>query len=340
MPLPRAVNAAAHRGRQVQPAVDLRSDSSSLPSGEMLQAMAAARLGNDMYGEDPTANELEAAAARLLGKESAVLMPSGVMANQIALSVLAGPDQPVAVGSLSHIHVFEGDLPQRRLMPLDDTDDDRFVELVWSARHTVAAVAVENTHMAREGHVMSPALLASLAQGGVPIHLDGARLMNAAAALDVRPDEIAAHATTVMLTLSKGLGAPIGSVLAGPDDVMKRARRLRLALGGGLAQAGVVAAAGLVALRRPLADFRSDHQRAVRLRAAAEQRWPGSTLPRTSEATNIVMWSPPDVGSVVARLADRGILVLAWGDTFIRAVTHPGVSEQSMDRVVEEIASL
>ena len=208
-----------------------------------------------MYGEDPTANELEAVAARLLGKEPAVLMPSGVMANQIALSVLAGPEQLVAVGSLSHIHVFEGDLPQRRLMPLDDTDDGRFIELAWSARHTVAAVAVENTHMAREGHVMSPALLASLAQGGMPIHLDGARLMNAAAALDVRPEEIAAHATTVMLTLSKGLGAPIGSVLAGPDDVIKRARRLRLALGGGLAQAGIVAAAGLVALPSPPGAF-------------------------------------------------------------------------------------
>lgn len=158
--------------------------------------MTAARLGNDMYGEDPTANELEVVAARLLGKESAVLMPSGVMANQIALSVLAGPDQLVAVGSLSHIHVFEGDLPQRRLMPLDDTDDGRFIELVWSA------------------------------------------------------------------------------------------------------------------------------------------------LPSNRAATNTVMWSPPDAGSVVARLADRGVLVLPWGDTFIRAVTHPGVSEQSMDRVVEEIASL
>jgi threonine aldolase len=339
MPLPLAV-ADGHRDLQAQPIVDLRSDSSSLPSSEMLQAMTATRLGNDMYGEDPAANELEAAAARLLGKESAVLMPSGVMANQIALSVLAEPDQLVAVGSLSHIHVFEGALPQRQLMPLDDTDDGRFIELAWSARQTVAAVAVENTHMAREGHVMSPALLAPLAQGGIPIHLDGARLMNAAAALDVRPDEIAAHATTVMLTLSKGFGAPIGSVLAGPDDLMKQARQLRLAIGGALAQAGIVAAAGLVALPRPLADFRADHDRAARLRAAAEQRWPGSTLPRTSEATNIVMWTPPDAGSVVARLADRGILLLPWGDTFIRAVTHPGVSEQSMDRVVEEIAAL
>ena len=340
MSLPLAVKADDHHGLRAQPIVDLRSDSSSLPSGAMLRAMAAARLGNDMYGEDPTANELEAVAARLLGKESAVLMPSGVMANQIALSVLAGPDQLVAVGSLSHIHVFEGALPQRRLMPLDDTDDGRFVELAWSARHTVAAIAVENTHMAREGHVMSPALLAPLAQGGIPVHLDGARLMNAAAALEVRPEEIATHATTVMLTLSKGLGAPIGSVLAGPDDLMKRARQVRLALGGGLAQAGIVAAAGRVALRRPPEDFRADHHRAARLRAAAERRWPGSTMPRTSEATNIVMWSPPDAGSVVARLAERGILVLGWGDTFIRAVTHPGVSEQSMDRVVEEIASL
>jgi threonine aldolase len=325
---------------RAQPTIDLRSDSSSLPSTEMLRAITLARLGNDVYGEDPTANELEGTVARMLAKESAVLMPTGVMANQIALSVLAGPDQLIAVGNGSHLLVFEGTMSQRELMPLDDTSDEMFVELAWSARHSVAAVAIENTHLTREGHVMDPGLFDHIAKSGLPIHLDGARLMNAAAALGAQPAEIAACATTVMLTLSKGLGAPIGSVLAGPTVLMNHARQLRQALGGGLAQAGIVASAGLVALRRPLDDFRSDHRRAALLRTAAEHRWPGSTTPRTSVGTNIVIWSPPDIGGVVAQLAESGILVLPWGDSSIRAVTHSGISDQSIDRVVERIASL
>jgi threonine aldolase len=340
MRLRKAVNADARCDIRVHPVVDLRSDGSSLPSSEMLRAITVAQLGNDHYGEDPTANELEATVARLLGKESAVLMPSGVMGNQIALSVISPPDQVVAVGQLSHIHLFEKGLPQRQLMLVDDTDDEGFADRIWSARREVAAVAIENTHMTREGHVMLPEVAARFTQTGLPVHLDGARLINAAVALDVAPAEIARYSTTVMFTLSKGLGAPIGSVLAGPGGLMKRARQLRLALGGTLAQAGVIAAAALVALRRPADQFRADHRRAARIRAAAEARWPGSTRPRTTAGTNIVMWSPPAPGNVIARLADHGILVLPWGETSIRAVTHPGVNEHATDRAVEVIESL
>ncbi|WP_255280202.1 beta-eliminating lyase-related protein [Actinomadura madurae] len=134
---------------------------------------------------------------------------------------------------------------------MDDSDEERFAEHLWSARDQVVALALENTHLMREGHVMTPEAAVRFARIGVPVHLDGARLMNAAAALEVPPADLAACATTVTLTLSKGLGAPIGSVLAGPEEVMNRARQSRLAMGGSLAQAGVVAAAGLVALRRP-----------------------------------------------------------------------------------------
>ncbi|MCP9951476.1 threonine aldolase family protein [Actinomadura madurae] len=339
--LPSTATAAASDSRpHTEPIVDLRSDSSSLPSTEMLRAMQTARLGNDLYGEDPTANELEAAAARLLGKDSAVLMPSGVMANKVALSVLAEPDQLIAVGRLSHINLFEDSLPQRLLLPVDDSDEERFAEHLWSARDQVVALALENTHLMREGHVMTPEAAVRFARIGVPVHLDGARLMNAAAALEVPPADLAACATTVTLTLSKGLGAPIGSVLAGPEEVMNRARQSRLAMGGSLAQAGVVAAAGLVALRRPPEEFRADHRRAARIRAAAEERWPGSTSPRTAPGTNIVIWSPPEAPGVLARLADRGIHVLPWGETSIRAVTHPGISEQDIDHVVDAIGAM
>jgi threonine aldolase len=327
-------------------AIDLRSDSCTMPTGRMREAMSAAVVGNDMYGEDPTVNALEARAADLLGKQAAVFMPSGVMANQVAISVLAGDGRGVLVGEMSHLHAFEGPWSSRPLVAVSEEPGgdgeaalaERMAEAV-AARPELGAVAIENTYMAEAGRVLSEGFCRAVASFGLPVHLDGARLMNAAAATGTTPAQLAAHATTVMLTLSKGFGAPVGSVLAGPADLMQNARLLRLGRGGAMAQAGVFAAAALVALERPVAAFAADNAQAAEIYAAAERRWPGSTGSRHLPVTNIVIFTPPDRYRVLAHLAARGVLGFPWGEKEIRLVTHGDITDDGLSRCVEAIAT-
>lgn len=321
--------------------VDLRSDTCSLPSAEMREAMLAAALGNDMFREDPSVNELEKRVATMLGAEDAVLMPTGVMANQIGLWLHLDGNRPIGVGKGSHVHCFE-DLAANGIndhLLLPDHDDQIFLSAARAEADSLCALAIENTHLTREGHVSDLNHHRALARIGIPIHLDGARLMNAAAALDVELAAIAQYATTIMLTLSKGFGAPLGSLLAGPQDLMARARQRRTTVGGALAQAGWIAAPGLIALERSPEGFRADHRRAARFRRTIEAMWPGSTRPRTSPGTNIVLFSPPDPAAVVEKAAAQGLLLLPWGDSTIRAVFHATITDSDLERAQTVITS-
>ena len=301
--------AGANRYRRTVPLVDLRSDTMTRPTDAMRSAMATAAVGDDGWGEDPTVRRLEEAYAERVGKETGLFLPSGTMANQVALRTLAGPGQLVVAGRRQHVVMSEvgaaGVNGSFQLYTVDDTDgrlDLATVEeaVVGDYGHSppVAVVAVENTHMVAGGRALAADDVAAVAAFGTAVHLDGARLFNASVALGVPVADLAAPATTVTSCMSKGLGAPVGSVLAGPADVIAAARVERTRLGGGMRQSGIVAAAGLVALEEMVDRLAEDHARAQRLAEAVADRFPGSIDPATVD-TNIVIWSCENPGEVV-----------------------------------------
>ncbi len=301
-------------------------------------------MGDDGYGEDPTVNRLEAAYAERVGKEAAVFVPSGTMANQLALRVLAPAGTTVVVGRNQHIVVYElgaaavNSAVQLRLV--DDADGMVSVEdarwAVEAAEHhhpEVGAVFVENTHMPAGGAPWDLGRLQELAGLGLPVHQDGARLFNAEVATGISAADYAAASTTVMSCLSKGLGAPVGSLLAGPAEVIDRARVERKRLGGSMRQAGVVAAAGLIALEQGVDRLAEDHQRARRLAEAVAGRWPGSLDPATVR-TNVVLWAPPDPAALVAHLADRGVWAGTIAPGVVRLMTHVDVDDAGLKQAI------
>jgi threonine aldolase len=314
--------------------------------------MADAEVGDDEYGEDPTVRRLQETFAELTGKEAALYVPSGTMANQVALRCLTRPGDGVVTGRHQHIVLFEeGAGPINAgisFLPVDDSTGalpaasvDHVIE---SGRHhqpPVRLIALEDTHMASGGRVWPDAALEAVARvaaaRSVPIHLDGARLWNAAVASRRSPADRAAHATTVMCCLSKGLGAPVGSVLAGPADLIEEAKLHRKRLGGTMRQAGVIAAAGLVALTRVerLAD---DHERARRLAVAVSERWPHLDFGPSSVDTNIVSFTPPDPDRFLQHLAAGGVLGGTVGPGQVRLVTHADVDEAGIEHACVLIA--
>lgn len=325
--------------------VDLRSDTVTQPTAAMREAMAAAPVGDDGYGEDPTVNALEARAAALLAKPAAVFVPSGVMANQMAMRVLTSPGDVVVAGANQHLVDFEMGASARnasiQFALVDDStgrlDLDRVLEIIDAEadhRAHVGAVAVENTHMPSGGTPWSLGDLEALA-GAIerPIHLDGARLFNAAVATGTPAAAYAAAATTVMVCLSKGLAAPVGSLLAGPEDLMRRARVERKRLGGAMRQAGVLAAAGLVALETMIERLADDHVRARRLADLVAATFPESGYDPASCRTNIVVFSHPDARALVAELAESGVLAGTLSRTRVRLVTHVDVDDDDLEHV-------
>jgi threonine aldolase len=328
--------------------VDLRSDTVTRPTAAMRTAMAEAEVGDDGLGDDPTVARLEAAFASLVGKEAALFVPSGTMANQIALRVLAAPGAVVLAGRRQHLVVREaaaaGSNSGAQLVTFDDADGtldpvevQRWVDdarVGWAAP---AAVFVEDTHGEVGGRVWPLERLDGIAAVGLPVHLDGARLWNAAVASRTTVAERAAPATTVTCCVSKGLGAPVGSLLAGPGDLVRRARTERKRLGGGMRQVGILAAAGLLALDRidRLAD---DHARARTLARAAAERWPGSVDVALVQ-TNIVRIENPDPATLLGHLATEGVLALPGSATSVRLVTHADVDDDDVTRAVAALAS-
>ncbi len=322
--------------------VDLRSDTVTMPTPIMRAAMAEAEVGDDVYGEDPTVNRLESLVAALLGKEASLFVPTGTMGNQLALRVLAGFGSTVVTGERSHIANYEPVGVRGAgvdLIHLDDAGGTLAPDAV-AARlgeaTAVRAVTIENTHMAASGRPWSDAELAAMSgvcrDAEVAVHMDGARMWNAAVATGLTPAEIVRHADTVMCCLSKGLGAPVGSLLSGPADVIAEARAQRHDMGGAMRQAGIIAAAGVVAIETMVERLAEDHERARRLAEHLADRFAGSIDPSTV-STNIVCAAAdalPD--DVVDHLAAGGVKVGMVGDDAVRFVTHKDVDDDGITR--------
>ncbi|HVV35879.1 MAG TPA: GntG family PLP-dependent aldolase [Acidimicrobiales bacterium] len=335
--------------------VDLRSDTVTTPTAAMRQAMADAEVGDDVYGEDPTVNRLEELAASMVGKEAALYVASGTMGNQVALRTLTRPGTEVVCGARAHIRQYEAAAAARnagvQIRPLPDDGGFFGPEAVDAAAQgpahhlpPLSLVAVENTHMPAGGVPWPPEAVAALAgaarRHGLAVHCDGARIFNAAVALGVGAPRLAAPVDTVMFCLSKGLSAPVGSMLAGPADVIAAAREERARLGGGMRQAGVIAAAGIVALTEMVDRLADDHARARRLAEALAERFPGSVDPG-GVLTNIVCCDGAALpASFIDDLAAHGIRVGTIDQATVRLVTHKDVDDADLERALSAIAKL
>lgn len=329
--------------------VDLRSDTVTRPTPAMRRAMAEAEVGDDAYGEDPTVRRLEDTYADVVGKEAGLFVPSGTMANQIALRVLGRPGSTVLCAASSHIAAFEagaaGMNASAQVVTLDDgdgmlaaSDVRRHVE--GGAHHRVAPslVCVENTSMAAGGVPWDLERLREIEAVGVPVHMDGARLFNAVVASGISARDYAAGATVVWSALSKGLGAPVGSVVAGAADVIAELRVARHHLGGQMRQAGVLAAAGLVGLAEMVGRLADDHARAGVLAEAVAERWPGRIEPATVR-TNMVIFGHDDPDRLLAHLAAHGVLAGTLGPGLVRLVTHHDVDDDGVEQARTALAS-
>ncbi|HET6951063.1 MAG TPA: GntG family PLP-dependent aldolase [Acidimicrobiales bacterium] len=330
------------------PAVDLRSDTVTRPTPAMRRAMAEAEVGDDGFGDDPTVLRLEARYAALTGKDAALFMPSGTMANQVALRVLAPPGSLVVAGRRQHVVTHEGgafgvnQVAQLQVVDDDDgtLDPDEVAWLVAGAAHRwppPAVVCVEDTHLASGGRPWPLDRLAEVIALGVPVHLDGARLFNAAVATGTTPAERAAGAASVTSCLSKGLGAPVGSLLAGSAEFVARARVERKRMGGGMRQVGILAAAGLVALDTMVDRLADDHHRARRLAEAVADRWPGAGCDPAAVRTNVVLFRHGDPSALLAALADQGVGAVTLGPGTVRLMTHHGIDDEALERAVVAI---
>lgn len=328
--------------------VDLRSDTVTLPTPAMKTAMAAAEVGDDVYGEDPSVNRLQAVAAERLGKEAALFVPSGTMANQIAIRVHTQPGDALIAGANAHLFLYEGG----GAAALSGVQPVLLREGLFGAADVRAAIApddahfartrlvcIENTHNRSGGRVFpweDQRAIADLARRrGLGLHLDGARLFNAAIAAAVDVDELAAPYDTVAFCLSKGLGAPVGSLLLGDRETIERAHRIRKLFGGGLRQAGFLAAAGLYALDHHIDRLADDHARATAL-AQGLEGLPGLSLAGAPE-TNMVILQVEDATAMVSGLGKLGVRVGAVGSRTLRLVTHLGIDDAGVARTIEAV---
>ena len=333
----------------VPPAVDLRSDTVTRPTAAMREAMATAEVGDDGFGDDPTVWRLQVRYAELTGKEAALFLPSGTMANQVALRVLAPAGTLVVAGRRQHVVTHEGgafglnQVAQLHVLDDDDgtLDPAAIAYLAEGAAHrwpAPAVVCVEDTHLGSGGRPWPLDRLGAVAAVGVPVHLDGARLFNAAVATGTTVAARAAGATTVTSCLSKGLAAPVGSLLAGPADLIDRARLERKRLGGGMRQVGILAAAGLVALDTMVDRLADDHRRARRLAEAVAARWPAAGCDPAEVHTNVVLFRHDDPAKLLAALAERGVGAVTLGPGLVRLMTHAGIDDDALDRAIGALA--
>ena len=333
--------------------VDLRSDTVTQPTDEMRRAMAEAEVGDDLFGEDPTVRTLEEECAALLGHEAALFFPSGIMANQVAIHVLTRPGEEVLLEASGHSHDWElGGMAvisgvQPRALAGDrgvllPAEVEGALEERPSIRSRVGLVLLENTHNMAGGRVWPRAAtdeIQAICRGrGVAMHLDGARLFNAAVATGVPVAELAAGFDTVMTCVSKGLCAPIGSVLAGNAELMDEARRARRLMGGSMRQVGVVAAAGIVAIRTMVERLAEDHANARRL-ADGLIEFDGIELAFGHVDTNIVVIDVSGTGRAAAEIIEaldqRGVACLQTGPSLIRLVTHRDVDAGDIDLALQ-----
>jgi threonine aldolase len=323
----------------------------------MRAAMASAEVGDDVYGEDPTINRLEARAAEIFGREAAIFVPTGTMGNQIAIRLHTDHGQEVICEARSHVldwemammSAFSGCIPrtiigERGILTWSQISSAIAPKIYYRA--ATGLICLENSHNMAGGTVTPLPVFEEIWQGaaeaGLPTHLDGARVFNAATALGISVAELTRGFDTVNFCLSKGLGAPVGSILVGSRAVIDRARSFRKALGGGMRQAGILAAAGLIALEDGPSHLHEDHANA-RLLADAVATCEGVEIDLPSVQTNIVLFTLKDGGnapSIVSNLKNEGILCSAIGPQAIRLVTHFDVSREQCERCATTLVRL
>ena len=335
--------------------IDLRSDTVTKPSPEMREAMFKAPVGDDVFREDPSVNALEALAADLVGHEDSLFVPSGTMANQIALKVLTSVGDEILMEAGSHPYNYESGavaiISAAQIRPLPGNRGLLSASQVESEIHPddvhyapTKVVSVENTHNRGGGTVYPLKTVADIRESalkhGLLMHMDGARLFNACVATGLSPRDYAQHVDTVSFCLSKGLGAPVGSLLSGSREIIQKARRWRKALGGGMRQAGILAAAGLYALNNNIDRLAQDHENAqILAQGLAEIN--GLALDPQEVETNIVIFQITKPGltpqELTARLAEQGCLMLPFGPDRVRAVTHLDVDARAVTKAVDLI---
>jgi threonine aldolase len=335
--------------------IDLRSDTVTLPTPEMRRAMAEAEVGDDVYAEDPTINKLEARAAELFGREAAIFVPSGTMGNQIAIKLHTRPGQEIICDSRAHIldwemamiGAFSGCITRTIATADGILTWDEIRQRIRPKGYAFAQtglVALENTHNMAGGTVYPTKVVNDICDhahaAGIPVHMDGARIFNAAVALGRPVRELAAKPDSIMFCLSKGLGAPVGSMLVGNGDFIARARSVRKALGGGMRQAGILAAAGLISLNQMVNRLKDDHANA-RFLAEGLAKMKGVRVEPKKVQTNIVVFELERGTAAVLsrRLRERGVLANpATSATNMRFVTHMNVDRDACRRALIVLA--
>lgn len=329
--------------------IDLRSDTVTRPTLAMRRAMAEAEVGDDVFGEDPTVNLLQEKVAQILGKEAALFVPSGTMANQLAIKSHTQPGDEVIIEATSHPYNFEGGggaalsgIQFHCLRGIRGIlEASQILEAIRPEDHhfpVTRLICLENTHNRGGGTIYPIEKMKEIYQlaksKGLLIHLDGARLWNASVATGIHPQEYGQWADSVSVCLSKGLGAPIGSLVSGSKPFIDRVHRFRKMFGGGMRQVGIIAAAGLYALDHHLERLKQDHQNAKRL-AAGLKELKGVFLDPEDVETNIVIFDVAQTGKTGLQVAEamksHGILIHAFGKTQIRLVTHLDVTEEDVE---------
>ncbi len=335
--------------------IDLRSDTVTKPTAAMRQAMSLAEVGDDVYGEDVTVNRLEAVAAEIVGKEAALFVPTGSMGNQLAIMTHCGRGEEVICDANAHIFHYEmaaaGLLSGVQLYPLANLHSDagigslsEYIREPLSYLPRTRLICLENTLNRAGGTVINLAQMASVyrlaREYGLKVHLDGARIFNAAYALQCEAKELTRYCDSVMFCLSKGLGAPVGSILAGSVDFITQARRYRKLLGGGMRQVGVLAAAGLVALA-DTSHLLVDHEKARRLAIMLAQL-PGVKVDPAAVETNILLMEleKMPLGQFLEESQSRGLLAGPMGRQMVRFVTHCDVSMEDVEQAGKLIGEL
>ncbi len=335
--------------------VDLRSDTVTHPTPEMREAMAKAKVGDDVFGDDPTVNQLQEMAAEKVGKEAGLFVPSGTMGNLAAIITHCQRGDEAILGARSHTVLFEGggisylggvhsrQVKEQADGSLDLKDIEQILRPDDVHEPVSRLIGIENTHNRCGGVYQSPEYIRSLAEfahaRGMVVHMDGARVFNAAAAQKVDVKQLTSPVDSVTFCLSKGLCAPVGSVLCGSKKFIERARHIRKHLGGGMRQAGILAAAGIVALEKMTARLNEDHARARHL-AEGLSEIPGVVLDAGSPSTNMVYFTLADsvelsAGEIEKKMKTLGVLVEASGPRRFRVVTHYWIDDAGMEKTVK-----
>jgi len=333
---------------------DLRSDTVTQPTPEMREAMATAEVGDDVYGEDPTVNCLQELAAEMMGKEAGLFVASGTMGNLVGILAHCQRGDEAIVGNKAHTFLYEAggisalggvhscQLPNQPDGSLALEDIESVIRSDDPHEPVTRLICLENTHNRCGGTYQTPEYTRRVAEfahaRGLSVHLDGARIFNAAVALGVKAKDLAGPVDSVTFCLSKGLCAPVGSVLCGSKEFIRKALRLRKMLGGGMRQAGILAAAGIVALERMTGRLAEDHARAKKLADGLKQV-PGLALDPGTPATNMVFLSlTPDVRSTTEEIIDglkkRGVLIGAEGERYFRLVTHYWIDDAGIEKAI------